>query len=336
MGLFDWLCGRKATRDRQAAGVQPVSLNEPALIESDNFVNVPSRDFYGECSRSPNRRFTIGWRDANDSGSRGGHRASGYGCYVLLEGKQILAEGKMQRPNDGRVADTGTFILSDWGFGEGLKGRFCAFDSTGRAIVSRKVSANIFNSGLAPDGSLAACQTCNSPGSPDDSCLMIFDLTRAVEVGKWTPESGWADFYGFPGDSTILLGYRNLGAFRYSLTGTFLDRDAWRDAQLDKGQYGATLAMADHLIKEAKGKPSAEFAARLIKAVDRALTEVPSADRRTQALAMKLRGICLESQGVPREALACYENALTLDPKVGVKRRADQLSKSLQAGRSTT
>lgn len=336
MGLVDWLFGRKPTREQQASGGQPSTLNDPALIGGDNFIDVPSRDFYGECARSPNGRFTIGWRDGNDSGSRGGHRSSGHGRYLLLEGKRILIEGKMERPNDGKVADTGAFILSDWGFGDGLKGTFCAFDSTGREVVSRKFSANIFNSGLSPDGRLAACQTCHSPGSPDDSCLAIFDLTQAAQLGKWTPESGWADFYGFPDDSTVLLGYRNLGMFRYSQTGTFLDREAWQDAQLRKGQYGATLAMVDRLIKEADGKPSAELAARLIKGVDRALAEVASADGRTQALAMKLRGICLESQGVPHEALACYENALALDPKIGAKRRAAQLRKTLKAGRSTT
>jgi len=27
----------------------------------------------------------------------------------------------MARPNDGKVADNGTFIFNDWGFGDGLK-----------------------------------------------------------------------------------------------------------------------------------------------------------------------------------------------------------------------
>lgn len=331
MGLFDWVFGRKSTRERKAVGDQPSALSELGLIGGDNFIEVPSRHFYGTCSRSSNGRYTIAWRDGNNSGSLSGHRSSGHGRYLLLEGRQILAEGKMERPNDGKVADNGTFILSDWGFGDGLKGTFYAFDSTGREIVNRKFSANIFNSGLSLDGHYAACQTCNSPDSPDDSCLVMFDLTSAAELGKWMPASGWADFYEFPDDSTILLGYRNLGTFRYSQTGTFLDREAWQDAQLRKGQHGATLAMVDRLVKEADGKPSAELAARLIKGVDRALTQMGSTDGRMQAWAMKLRGICLEPQGALHEALACYEKALELDPKIGVRRRAEQLRKSLKA-----
>ena len=66
----------------------------------------------------------------------------------------------------------------------------------------------------------------------------MFDLTRAAEVGKWVPESGWADFYEFSQDGTIRLGYRGMGTFRYTWAGEFLDRDVWQEAQLANGGYG--------------------------------------------------------------------------------------------------
>jgi len=44
---------------------------------------------------------------------------------------------------------------------------------------------------------------------------------------------------------------------------------------------------------------------------------------------MKLRGVCIDAQGNLQEALDCYQKALTLDPKVGVKRRAEQIRKRL-------
>lgn len=42
-----------------------------------------------------------------------------------------------------------------------------------------------------------------------------------------------------------------------------------------------------------------------------------------------MRGMCLEASGMPRDALACYDKALVLNPKIGVKRRADQIRKNL-------
>jgi hypothetical protein len=52
-------------------------------------------------------------------------------------------------------------------------------------------------------------------------------------------------------------------------------------------------------------------------------------ESRTRAWAYKLRGLCLETQDEMAIALRFYEKALTLDPKIGVKRRAEQLRKAL-------
>jgi hypothetical protein len=316
MRLVDWLLGRGPTGEHSPIS-QPV---QPA-----DFMEIPSRSFYGECFRSPNRRYTLAWGDANDSGTR---RKSGYGYYFLLEGTRIIAEGRISRPNDGKVANNGTFVLNDWGLGDGLKGMFLAFDSLGDQLIRRKFRANLFNNGLSLDGRFAACQACNAADSPDGSVLAVFDLTRAVEIGKWIPESGWADFYEFE-DGVIRLGYRNLGTFGYTSSGEFLDREAWYEAQLAKGDYGSALLVAERLIRAADGKPVSQLAARLIEAIDRVVPAIVSTDVKTQAWAMKLRGLCIDARGDLHGALGCYERALALDPKVGVRRRAEQIRKSL-------
>lgn len=52
-------------------------------------------------------------------------------------------------------------------------------------------------------------------------------------------------------------------------------------------------------------------------------------DPRTRALALKLKGSCLEVLGDYPGALRSYDSALALDPKIGVKRRADRMRKEL-------
>ena len=44
--------------------------------------------------------------------------------YLLLEGSAVTIEGRIQRPNDGKVADNGAFILNDWMFGDALQSTF--------------------------------------------------------------------------------------------------------------------------------------------------------------------------------------------------------------------
>ena len=324
MSVLSWLFGNRSTEDDRA----PVHTH-PNTAESDlfsDFLDLPSRNFFGPCSHSPNKRYTLGWRDANDSGSRGGARSSGMGRYILLERQHVLAQGRMARPNDGKVANNGVFILNDWEFTNDLSGVFSAFRPDGVKILSRRFKANLYNNGLSADGHLAVCQTCNSPDPNDSSVLTVFDLDQAAEIGSWSPESGWANFYEFPPDQqTIKLGYADGGAFTYNLRGDFIDRVKWADTQLSKGD----LIIAERLLKAAENDMSPELANRLIGSIDIALSATQPADVRTRAWALKLRGLCLESQCDLGRALDCYEKALTLDPKIGVKRRAEQLRKAL-------
>lgn len=323
MGITAWLFGRRSTGDRETTGT-PEGAGEAFNEPFGDFLDLPSCKFFGPCSRSPNKRFTLGWRDGDDSGTQGGARRSGPGRYILVDGRSIIVQGRMQRPNDGKVADNGVFILNDWGFTSELSGVFSAFRHDGSKILSRRFKANLYNNGLSADGRLAVCQTCNSPGQGDSSILAVFDLVLGKEIAAWMPESGWANAYEFPPDNqTIKLGYPDGGTFTYSLHGEFLDRVNWANAELRKGN----LFVVERLLKAAEKDCSPELAHMLIGSIDVALNAARLGDARTQAWAWRLRGMCFETQNDAAAALGCYDKALTFDPKIGVKRRADQLRK---------
>jgi len=307
------------------AATPEVAIQASAL--GTNFIDIPSHRFYGQCQSSANGRFTIAWRDGNDEGTRGGARSEGKGRYLLLDGKVVAADGRLERPNDGKVADNGTFVLNDWRFFTSeLRGTFCAFRRDGTEILRRKFKANLYNNGLSRDGRYACCQTCNSPDERDSSVLTIFDLEKGLEVVSWRPESGWANGYDFSDDGQhIFLSYQQGPPLRYTLAGDFLDRSLWVESALDRGD----LYMIDRVIKETHPKPQGAFARRLIESADKALLAVRSDDPRTRAWALKLKGTCLDGLEEYPAALACYEQGLALDPKLGVKRRIDQLRKKL-------
>ena len=222
----------------------------------------------------------------------------------------------MTRPEDGRVANNGNFIIDDWEEANVLGGSFVAFDRTGREIIRRHFNANLFNNGLSPDGRFAACHTCNSYDPDDSSVLAVFDLSTCRELAHWRAESGWPNFYEFSDDGkTVGLGYKGLGTFRHSLTGDFIDREIWIEACLTKGEYGTTILMVQSLIKAAGEELSRELATRLISSLDRIDPQFGMADAQWRALALKLRGTCLEVCADAKAALACYERALALIQK---------------------
>lgn len=142
-----------------------------------NFLRIRSRDFFDPYSRSPNGRYAIAWSDADRDGSVGGFRFRGEGEYLLVEDEAIRVCGRLQRPNDGKVANNGTFVINDWEFGEGLKGTFYSFDCSGSLMLSKHFSANLYNNGLSPNGEIAVCQTLHSDNE-DASLLTLFDLSQ--------------------------------------------------------------------------------------------------------------------------------------------------------------
>jgi hypothetical protein len=326
MGLLDWLFGRKA---------KPLPPAELVQHINDHFIRVPSRQFAGHFSVSLNGRYRVAWGRSAGS-TRNPADSSPVGCYLLLEGNTVLVEGQMAHPEDGQVANNGNFIMSDWEDTGTLSGSLVAFDRNGREIIRRHFNANLFNNGLSTDGRFAVCHTCNSYDLDDSSVLTVFDLSAGRELARWYAESGWPNSYEFSADGkTLGLGCKGLGSFRYSLTGEFVDREIWIEACLTKGEYWTTILMVESLIKAAgKDLPEA-LASKLLSSLDRIDSQFGTADTKWRPLALKLRGACLEVCGANSEALGCYERALELNPKIGVKRRADQIRKQQSAGAVT-
>ncbi len=287
---------------------------------SDGIAEVPSLNLMGEFATSPGGRFTLVWSDSDPSGMRGGSRESGRGRYALLDGDQVVAQGSMERPNDGHVNDAGTFVLTDWGFGDALRSEFAAFDSNGAVLIRERFRANAFSSGLASDASQAACQLCNND-TKDGGMLVIFDLRSRTRVAQFVPETGWAQEYDFDtARGRIGLNYPEYGTFWYSLDGTLINRDAWTAAQLRSGNGFQILEIARQQLQSASRPLSAEAVTSLIGLGTSARARLADYPR-DQAKADRFCGEVSEEVGDVAAAITYYERALAIDPRCGVKKR---------------
>lgn len=329
--MFKSLFGVKPTRDPgpgkailKTTAIETQAAGEELEYFGDRLVRVVSRDLLGSFTRSPNGRYMLIWSDADPSGRRGGFRDSGHGRYLLLLNHRVVVEGRLERPQDGRVADSGVFLLHDWLFGEGLRGQVHAFAPDGRPLLNHPVEANLYNNGLSADGAFAAAQTCNAP-SDDANRLLIFDLAQGVLIGKFTPETGWADSYTFCGhEGVVRLGLRDGGQFAYRFDGTFVDREVWLNQGLAAGEF----LVLEALVRDAGGQINADLAHRMAPGLDRALKQTdlhPS----LRARLLRSRAQGHEAQGDATAALAAYEAAVDADPKAGVRRKISQLRKQL-------
>jgi hypothetical protein len=285
---------------------------------------VPSLDLLGEYARSQSGRYLLVWSDSDPSGGRSGSRKSGHGRYVLFEGDHLIAQGSLERPNDGHVANTGTFILSDWLFGDGLDGTFYVFDTSGTIRIQHHFSANLFSSGIAEDGAYAACQLANSD-TDDGGTLALFDIAQQQMLWQKCAETGWPQSYAFDSTSQrIGLGYGELGVFWYSIGGQFLDQARWADAQLRSGSGYAVLQIVRDRYHASPQPLSPDHAAALLE-MTRTAAERLSRWPKDQAKAERLAGEIAEASGNVSEAIRYYETALALDPRCGIKQHLKSL-----------
>lgn len=318
---MSWLKRLLGAQTEQPAAVAPAAAPEsPPRVNiaahGRRIVSIPELDMVGQRATSANGRFTLVWRDRYWMDC-----VPVEGRYLLIDGDSVAVDGNMERPQDGKVADNGTFILNDWGDSQQLSGTIHAFRCDGSPILSRSYAANLLNNGLARDGRLAACQTCNAPKPQDSSILTILDLTAGAEVARWTAESGWAQGYEFPaGGDRIRMLRGDRPALDYSLTGEFIDRRLWLEDEVRRG----TLHVIRKALAEGKAATGLSFE-DLRAGARRALAD---GDARFEAEAWRLLGEIEESAGNAGAALEAYERALAVNPKVGVAKRAAVLRKA--------
>ncbi|MCJ2370767.1 tetratricopeptide repeat protein [Pseudomonas sp. RGM 3321] len=325
MGMLDWLFGK-----RKAVRVESPPKN-PGGRDSFEFegglLTVPARDYYGLYKYSPKKAWAISWKDSTPDGRRGGHREEGDGRYVLIDvaNNAVLVDARMPRPNNGAVADNGSFCLEDWHFGSALSGTFHVFTSQGLPVITKVLSANILQSGISRNGLLAYCLTANSP-TEDGRKLALYDLKEGVELFAVTPQRA-GEHIGFDEKSRqLVVKVSGGGEYRYGADGALVDEDAADEAMLSSTNYTDVILTAEAMLKVGCSTSELE---RILAAVIGSRVLGADDNPAWKPTALKVQGLAHEALGQGREAIGCYEEALRLNPKIGVKRKLDSLLKRL-------
>jgi hypothetical protein len=113
-------------------------------LHADGHAETGDGIYWAELSMSPSDTFVLLWRDATDDDSTIGYRTGGLGRYRLIEkGVGLRCDGRLERPNDGHVANNGAFIIADWLFTDELRSRLHIFSAEGESLVRRDNRANV-------------------------------------------------------------------------------------------------------------------------------------------------------------------------------------------------
>lgn len=310
---------------RQEPGVPPSRPKVSGRLEIDEFghglVSIQAIDFIGPQAKSPDGRYRLIWADRSPDGRHGGDRESGHGTWALLRDDHIIVAGRLERPQDSKVVDDGTFILHDWMFGQGLKGRFHAFAHDGRPLIEQQVAANLMSNSLSPEGRFAMCQTANAPGSPDSCHYILFDIRHGQEMTRWEVETGWADSYAWDCDSgRVYLCMKDGERVGYDFAGKMIDREGWQLRRIAAGNLWVIQSVINASEPLVDAMREALIGGLTVAAHDGEIW--------SQAHTFRQLGELHERAGELVDAIAAYDKALVIDPKVGVARKVEQLRKS--------
>lgn len=299
---------------------------------NEDWVRIGCLNFYGKAHYSANRWWILALADSDGHG-RGGFRESGFGQVVTIDqrsGAIVTHLSQIARPWVGGIADDGTFVVSDAGFGKDLTADLTVYAPGGTCLYRREFAANMYNVAIDPSGRYVVSQTCHAD-NPDGNLLELVEVATSTVIFSKRSEAGWADHYVFElvGGrlSTLWVELKRLGRLAYDRTGQF-DVEAFTEAQLARGDISERIIAAQRIMA---GTPTPEQLERVIVSIEAALTERGTWHEQWLAQAYRALGEARELRGQLQEALAAFDAALTRNPKVGVKRKTDALRKKLSA-----
>lgn len=283
-------------------------------------IQIGNRSIHCQYATSENRCYTIAFCDGDPAAGTWGHRASGGGYYFLIQSARILTRSMIERPNDGKVANNGSFIFNDWLFNTDSRSVGYAFKQDGDQLLSQEFSANLHRNAISATGRFALFQTANSDFT-DSNKLFFFDIVSSTLLWEKTCDFEWPDTYHIAEERCqIDIYYPHMGYFSLDWEGNLIDRRSY-DLQFIKSLTG------NRTVYECMKRLTSPTHTALIDLLKKGINDAATS-RNTKAEGYKFLGELFESQDI-KFTSECYEWALHYNPKIGLKKKLSALQQQL-------
>ena len=248
------------------------------------------------------------------------------GSVSVFCGSRLIFTERGGTPHDAQVAATGTTMVCYEPRGRGIATVVRFFDGGGKRIGELRFEAISYSSGISENGQIAVAQFANS-GSKDGGALVLIDVNQFKTIERLHLEGGWAESYKiYPDERVFEARYSSGRAYRYAFNGDFLDKELFRNDQIEYGEPTVLVQMVRWQLDQTAATVEGQHA-ELLAILDRADARGLSQYRDWHAIALRARGEILESQGSIAEAIMAYRWALERNPKIGVRRKLAALER---------
>lgn len=302
------------------------NITKSKVILGNIGIDIPGIDFHCHFYvKSEDDNFILAYNDEFFI-NIDGNRKRIQGELVFINTNRLFYVNFIERPNDGKLASNGNFVINDWMAGGNLNGIFYAFNSEAEVLIKRKFNSNLGNNGISESGHYAIVETLISD-SNDQNKIFFFNLDNGKLLWERERDAGNIKIFEFDEpENVILISYEKGGKYRYSFKGEFLDKYKFMEERVTYANGYELFDIAKEKMDDLNYKTSnlpdyEEVLSFLVKASNKGVTPY------TKARIHRVIGEIYYNYGKTDEALKNFEIALNNDPKVGVKQLYSKLKK---------
>lgn len=262
---------------------------------------------------SPNGMFCIAWGN-ND--------------YYVFDvcSNRLLAEGhRCVELFDAYIANNGSFLLEEWLDRTTLSSRITVKSIIGNIEYRQEFPINILSSNLSENGLFAYAHFCAGPKQFSNN-FVIIDLRTELRLAATFPlQLDVTKVISFDSDNnTVSLLCSNGQEYRYSITGTFIDKDKYMIYEESKYTGAEAFKAAKKHYANITSTNIDDYK-NVLDLLTRSLLDILSVPARANVY--RLLGDIQLKCGNKAIAINAYKTALSINPKVGVKTLLKNLTK---------
>jgi len=272
--------------------------------------------FYGTEVRSPDGHYILVFADSYTDNGR-----TIKGKVALIRDQSLQFKKSVQRPMEAVVSTTGIVVCCDATSLDELAGKFYCWDAEGNVLFSRTTSANLGTCAISSDSAIAVFDTYGSP-TEDANCLFIVDIGQKAIMHQFERPYPYTTIQINTADRTLLLTDAYGFKFICNFEGEQINREAFEQQILTQGTVVQKLGFFEEKPMQEKSKDQ-----RYLNWLKAALTNEEALHVFGKAWIYRRMGEWYEAADDAPNAIGSWEKALAINPKIGIKRKMEDLKK---------
>jgi hypothetical protein len=272
--------------------------------------------FYCQTDNSANGIYTVCFCDGDYKDNQWQS-----GILALVKGKEKLYHIRIQRPNTAHVSNNGIVVCADWVNSNELVGNFIALDISGKILFERKVNANMGETAISADSTIAVFDTYYSENE-DSSKVFIIDLSQKRIFSQFERQFEMSSAIIDTEKKRVRFSSHKGYIYETDYFGNQTNLEEYEELVWKFGSIYEKMQLFEKLPVQERNKNN-----KYIPLLESAMNDPEIISSNYQAIVYRKLGEFYESQNDISTTIKYFEKAVAADPKIGVKRKLDKYKK---------